>query len=157
MKSALSACLGLACALVLSAGCGKKIGDECRIAFDCQEEDELRTCDISQPGGYCTVDGCDERSCPSEAVCIRFFPRRFLEKPCGAPAAPVCAPDELCLPDGVCAPRSTERRYCALACEDSGDCRDGYECRQAGRDGALALTRDPAAVVRFCAPRIDPR
>ena len=28
-----------------------------------------------------------------------------------------------------CVPRSSEVRYCMKTCESSGDCRDGYECR----------------------------
>ena len=37
---------------------------------------------MSQPGGYCTIEGCDQVSCPSEAACIRFFPEKFLSQPC---------------------------------------------------------------------------
>ena len=62
-------------------GCGKKIGDQCQTASDCDPSGS-RICDLSQPGGYCTVLGCDETSCPSEATCIRYFPAPFLNKPC---------------------------------------------------------------------------
>jgi hypothetical protein len=133
-------------ALLLAAGCTKKIGDDCKSSIDCSQDTE-RTCDISQPGGYCTIEGCDERSCPSESACIRFFPRLFLTKPCSAG----CTPDELCVAD-LCAPRASERKYCAQTCGGDGDCRGGYVCREAGKDGTLALTPDPNAHVSFCSP-----
>jgi hypothetical protein len=134
-------------ALVLSASsCAKKIGDDCKSSIDCSQDAE-RTCDVSQPGGYCTIEGCDERSCPSESTCIRFFPRLFLTKACTSG----CAADELCVGD-LCAPRASERRYCAHTCSNNGDCRGGYVCREAGKDGTLALTGNPAVTVSFCAP-----
>ena len=137
------------------SACGKNIGDQCRVNNDCYTEDNTRSCDISQPGGYCTVDGCDERSCPKEGTCIRFFPRMFLDQPCDPAAADSCPADQVCLPtEKLCAPRSGERRYCAFKCGDSGDCRGGYECKVAGATGTatLALTRNPASVIKFCAP-----
>lgn len=146
------------CALLLAAilavGCGREIGDSCRTSIDCTTEQETeRLCDISQPGGYCTIEGCDDRSCPDDSVCIRFFPQLYLSKPCSMG----CANDEVCLPsptggDGLCAPRRTERRFCSKSCGDNGDCRDNYECRLAGERGTAALVSNPAAVVRFCAP-----
>jgi hypothetical protein len=134
---------------LLAAACGRKIGDSCKTSADCSLEAE-RNCDISQPSGYCTIEGCDERSCPGESACIRFFPRLFLTKRCDANSP--CSTDELCLAEGLCAPRSSERRYCALKCGDNGDCRDHYECRQAGQEGSLALTSDPSKQIKFCAP-----
>ena len=71
-------------ALTAAAGlssCGKKIGDDCQTAADC-DPNGSRICDLSQPGGYCTILGCDETTCPSEAACIRYFPVQFLTKPC---------------------------------------------------------------------------
>jgi hypothetical protein len=74
--------LPLALALVLSgAGCGAKIGDSCQTAADCSQSGG-RICDLSQPGGYCTILGCNETTCPSEATCIRYFPVEYLSKPC---------------------------------------------------------------------------
>jgi hypothetical protein len=141
----------------LTSACGKKIGDACKVAYDCQETDNSRTCDISQPGGYCTIDGCDEKSCPSEAWCVRFFPRLYLDRACDPAVADGCGVDDVCLPEKVCAPRATERRYCALACESNDDCRGGYECRLAGTLGTVAVTRDPSTRARFCAPRDTPK
>ena len=45
--------LALTSALAL-ASCGKKIGDSCQTASDC-DPSGTRICDISQPGGYCTI------------------------------------------------------------------------------------------------------
>jgi hypothetical protein len=136
-----------------AAGCAKQIGDECTTAADCNPNG-TRACDQSQPGGYCTIQGCDETSCPSEAVCIRFFPAQFLTQPCNPAAMPSeCAADELCLDGGLCAPLSTELRYCVKGCTKDDDCRGGYECRLAGTRGSMALTSDPNRVIRFCAPQ----
>lgn len=167
------------CAIVASA-CGREIGDECIAAAECNPNGS-RQCDISQPGGYCTIMGCDEKSCPEEAVCIRYFPTEFLTLPCNAccedwpagsplrpgccddctpeqiqqicPILPLdeCTADQICL-ERVCAPRSTERRFCAKGCGSNDDCRGGYECRLAGTRGSLALTSTVGATVRFCAP-----
>jgi hypothetical protein len=142
----------IVCGMLVQGACSKKIGDACRSSIDCSQESE-RLCDISQPGGYCTIEGCDERSCPEEAVCIRFFPRLFLTKSCKDNAA-ACAADEVCLEaDGLCAPRTSERRFCALACGNNGDCRGQYECREAGKGGSLPLVTNPARKVSFCAPQ----
>jgi hypothetical protein len=137
-----------------AAGCAKQIGDECTTAADCNPNG-TRACDQSQPGGYCTIQGCDETSCPSEAVCIRFFPAQFLTQPCHPSATPTgeCAADEICLDGGLCAPLSTELRYCVKGCEKDDDCRGGYECRLAGTRGSMALTSNPSTVIRFCAPQ----
>jgi hypothetical protein len=137
--------------LFLAASCRREIGDACKNSIECSYETD-RLCDIAQPGGYCTVEGCDERTCPDDSVCIRFFPRQYLTmaKPCQA--ATDCAPEELCLQDGRCAPRASERRYCAASCVDNGDCRGGYECRLAGTQGTMSLHANKAATVHFCAP-----
>jgi hypothetical protein len=143
--------LVVGCLLPLLWACGRKIGDECKTQFDCNEEDDTKTCDISQPGGYCTIEGCDETSCPEEAVCVRFYPaEEFLTDRCDSSP---CAAHEVCLPSGLCAPRSSEHRRCLLRCDNNGDCRDEYECRPSGRFSSMALTTQPGAQVGFCAPR----
>jgi len=76
------AAFALALAMALgAAACGKQIGDGCQTATDCSPNGG-RICDLAQPGGYCTILGCDETTCPSEATCIRFFPSQFLTRPC---------------------------------------------------------------------------
>jgi hypothetical protein len=130
------------------AACKRKIGDECRSSIDCSQESD-RLCDISQPSGYCTIEGCDERTCPDESVCVRFFPNDLV-KMCAGDAD--CTPAELCLPEHLCAPRMSERRFCVDSCSGNSDCRSGYECRLAGTKGTLPLHPNPSAVVHFCAP-----
>jgi len=66
---------------LLAASCGSQIGDSCQTATDCDPNGN-RICDLSQPGGYCTILGCDETTCPSEATCVRTFPVQFLSMPC---------------------------------------------------------------------------
>jgi len=165
----------LAAASAISLGaCKREIGDDCSTGADC-EPNGSRICDLSQPGGYCTIVNCDETSCPSESACIRFFPTQFLTKACNpacedlpcltdpnaeghcpedCPRGPTddCTVDELCLDAGICAPRTTERRFCQKTCGDNGDCRGGYECRLAGTKGSMALTADLSKIIRFCAP-----
>jgi hypothetical protein len=136
---------------VLSAACGMKIGDSCTIASDCSSNN-TRVCDAFSRGGYCTIQGCDFNTCPSEAVCIRFFPTVVGRSPCtdesqcasdeACTSAGLCIPadsacnsqadcatDEFCTIPGACAPRSIEQRFCMLSCSSDDDCRDGYECR----------------------------
>ncbi|HVV53620.1 MAG TPA: hypothetical protein VHO06_28450 [Polyangia bacterium] len=79
-RAAITMVLALTSALAV-ASCGKQIGDDCQTAADC-DPNGGRICDISQPGGYCTILGCDETTCPSEAACIRYFPVQYLTKPC---------------------------------------------------------------------------
>jgi len=140
------------------AACGKKIGDECKTAFDCNQTDETRTCDISQPGGYCIIEGCDQHSCPDEAACVRFFPRLNLPGEDCASDPNVCGFMGKCIVDGAgpsrkCAPLSSEIRRCVLMCDSDGDCRDGYECRTSGTFGSEALSDVPNGQVQFCSPR----
>jgi len=149
----LLACSSFLLAALSLGGCKRDIGDDCKNSLDCSQESE-RLCDISQPGGYCTIEGCDERTCPEDSVCVRFFPRLGLTKACSA--ATDCEPNELCLQNGnagVCAPRMSERRFCVHSCDDNSDCRGGYDCVQAGTNGTMQLTSNPSAVIRFCAPK----
>ena len=149
---------------LLAPACGKEIGDACNTNVDC-EQDGTRDCDLSQPGGYCTINGCDEKSCPSEAVCIRIFPYESPGAACSQDVS--CQSDELCLPEApsaFCVPRISERRYCERKCGSNGDCRGGYVCRQAGMEGqtptqstygslALVANANQSTVVKFCAPQ----
>ena len=111
------------------AACGHSIGDSCSQGSDCAQ-DGTRICDLASPDGYCTKVGCDFASCPSEAVCVRFYPGLNSDRSCD-PMDPgdACGIDMVCTVAGVCAPRSIEQRYCMLACDGDGDCRGGYECR----------------------------
>jgi hypothetical protein len=169
----------VALAIGAASGCGRNIGDQCTTNTDCSANGD-RTCDMSQPAGYCTIEGCDQTSCPSDSACVRFFPEQFLSQPCDPacedtdppPASAVaskcpvrmpvcttartnaCADDEVCLPVGVCAPRASERRLCVKTCGSNDDCRGGYECRAGGTLGSLPLLGDPCGAVSFCAPLV---
>jgi hypothetical protein len=137
-RLALLASFAVLVAVPLGA-CGKEIGDPCNLASDCSPNGDricaCSNCSGTDPtsdskNGYCTIQGCDFGTCPSEAVCVRFFTGNFTNKPCTASAMVTgCSLDELCAVSGHCVPRSSEIRYCMLRCESDGDCRDGYECR----------------------------
>lgn len=153
-------CLVVALALVVGA-CSSEIGDSCTLAQDCSPDGD-RICDNFQPDGYCTVQGCDFDTCPGEAVCIKFFTGSFTNRTCDPAtediATDMCAVDEVCALEGHCVPRSAEIRFCMRTCDDIGDCRTGYECRDLqlmkdhGGEPVLApgqmLDSDPP---RFCA------
>jgi hypothetical protein len=156
-------------ALALVAGaCSHEIGDSCKTAADC-DPNGTRVCDLSQPGGYCTQVGCDEKSCPSDSVCIRYFPENLLAEAqtcvalcedvgqtgvatdkCPKGRTDDCASDELCLDSGRCVKRSFETRSCARTCGGDGDCRGGYACRDSGETGMMLLSTSMSAKV--CAP-----
>jgi hypothetical protein len=113
--------------VTLAAACSPKIGDSCSSSLDCST-DGTRICDSLSPnGGYCTIAGCDYGTCPSEAVCVRFFPGLMDARTCATQSD--CPIDQVCTLGGQCAPTSIEVRYCMATCSSAGDCRDGYECR----------------------------
>jgi len=165
--------VGFAAAGALLGGCGKEIGDSCSLASDCSPNGD-RICQCSNcsgtdptgdsKNGYCTVQGCDYGTCPSEAVCVRFFTGSFDNKPCTQQtASDDCSVDELCSLAGNCVPRSSEVRYCMKTCDSGGDCRedDGYECRnlalmmQHGGEPVPApdTALDPNHLQKFCAAK----
>lgn len=150
---------------LLGGGCGHAIGDTCSTNVDCSPAGD-RICDTAQVEGYCTVEGCDLKTCPDEAACIRFFSAGFLSRTCdpateGAADPNVtltnqCGSGEICLSSGFCTQRTSERRFCMKKCETDGDCRNGYACVRTGTSGAEAIA-DPeqpnAGPVRFCAQK----
>ncbi len=91
-------------ALAGISGCAPSIGDSCGNSTNCSVNGD-RQCDLSQPGGYCTVFDCQPDQCPNDAVCVRFNPTE--------PRLAVIA--------------------CMRRCSSDGDCRsgDGYRCRGA--------------------------
>jgi hypothetical protein len=111
---------------LISAACGKEIGDPCIVNSDCSPQGD-RTCDAISKEGYCTILGCDFDTCPSEAVCVRFFTGSFSNVTCTTNAD--CSLDELCTLNNTCVPRAAESRFCMRKCKSQGDCRSGYECR----------------------------
>jgi hypothetical protein len=89
-------------AMSATFGCARSIGDQCQINTDCSANND-RTCDMSQPGGYCTIEGCDQTSCPDSSACVRFFPEQFLTRPCN----PACEDTD---PPATSTPSSPENR-----------------------------------------------
>jgi hypothetical protein len=162
---------GLAVVGALLGGCSKEIGDACTLSTDCSPNADrvcqCWNCSGTDPtsdseNGYCTIQGCDEGTCPSEAVCVRFFTGGFTNKPCTQDnAATACSADELCSLAGNCVPSSSEIRYCMLKCDSGGDCRDRYECRDLSlmmEHGGEPVPRvdtalDPNHLQKFCAAK----
>jgi hypothetical protein len=158
-----------------AAACGKDIGDDCKTNVDCAQ-DGTRDCDLSQPGGYCTINGCDEKFCPSGSICIRIFPyeaegNTFCDwvprnqssqnqsAACSGDQSTqdpdtqcVCASDQICLPDGHCVPRISERRFCEKSCSSDGDCRSGYVCREAGVETKPSTSNTYGSIVLAANP-----
>jgi hypothetical protein len=132
MRPQLLAITTFAALAAAAAGCGHEIGDSCTISSECSPNGD-RICDISQPGGYCTVIGCDADSCPEESVCVRFFPVGNASISCDPQTedfdTDACTADELCTLAGYCAPRNAEVRFCMKQCGGGDDCRGEYECR----------------------------
>ena len=98
-------------AAATAVGCAPEIGDDCESSLDCSSQG-TRLCDRTQPGGYCTIRGCERGSCPEEAVCVLF--RADVDR--------------------------LAESYCMFKCDDDSDCRDGegYECTLADDFGAMA-------------------
>jgi hypothetical protein len=98
----------------LTASCTPAIGDRCGVSSDCSIQGN-RTCDTSQPNGYCTILGCTANSCPDNAACVVF-------------GASVLG----CAYDDYGAPSRTGRAMCLKTCSSDTDCRqsEGYVCAQ---------------------------
>jgi hypothetical protein len=125
--------LALLVATFAVAACSRNIGDACQTNVDCAI-DGTRFCDNAPPNGYCTVEGCDTGTCPTESVCIRFYTPN-LEQPCHydpcnaqgttqyaadgvTPLADVpgtCAPDERCECDST-----SDSDFASMTCPDTG-------------------------------------
>ena len=95
----------------LALGCTPKIGDQCTVSTNCSAAGD-RLCDITQPGGYCTVFNCEPGTCPADSVCINF----------GTSLSSV----KSCTPSQGNSPY--QRSFCMATCASDGDCRGGYSC-----------------------------
>jgi hypothetical protein len=84
---------------LLWVGCAPSIGDSCDGPIDCSIAGD-RVCDLTQPGGYCTVQFCNPDTCPDNAVCVEW------------------------LPD----PARTAETWCMKRCRSDGGCRSAYRC-----------------------------
>jgi len=92
-------------------GCPPEIGDDCQTSSDCSAQ-ENRLCDITQPGGYCTVFNCEPGGCSDEGVCVAFNAKASVVEGCEDP-------------NGL---SRFARSFCLANCESDGDCRTGYVC-----------------------------
>ncbi len=97
----------------LALGCSPKIGDECTVSTNCSPTGD-RLCDITQPGGYCTIFNCEPDTCPGDSSCINFGTNL-------SPVGPACTPSQGNSP--------YQRSFCMEQCESDSDCRSGYACR----------------------------
>jgi hypothetical protein len=96
----------------LAAGCKPEIGDDCQLSTDCSAAGD-RLCDITAPGGYCTVYNCEPGACPDdESLCVQFGARR----------SPIAACDD------KQSPSPYARTFCMATCDGDDDCRAGYRC-----------------------------
>jgi hypothetical protein len=107
LPAVLLALLGLA-----ALGCTPHIGDECTVSTNCSTAGD-RLCDITEPGGYCTIFNCEPDSCPDDALCINF----------GTALSPV----DQCYSSQGNSPY--QRSFCMAACSVDSDCRGGYSCQ----------------------------
>jgi hypothetical protein len=120
----------IAGALLGAFGCKPKIGEDCAISTDCSLSGD-RLCDITQPGGYCTVFNCEPNQCPDEAACVAFS-------------------------EGTCSTASVSTRlrrtFCMKTCDDDDDCRGGgYRCLDTTNDPARAVVDPNPSSRRICA------
>ena len=126
-------------------GCQPGIGDSCGSSTDCSATGE-RQCDRAQPGGYCTVLGCNADTCPGGSVCVEW---RFI-------------------------PSRTAETWCMKPCSNDGDCRTAYLCAlpsQITPEGTRSEVKlpedqriariidleDKKASALICAALVDPR
>ena len=120
-RPSLTLALASVAMLLFAVGCSPSIGDSCGGSTDC-DINGTRICDRAQPGGYCTIQGCDVGTCPDgEGTCVQFRSD---------------------------VPRLTDS-YCMYSCDSDSDCRDdeGYRCLSGEQVGAVILD-GPA---KFCA------
>jgi len=126
-------------AAAFALGCTPKIGDDCTVSTNCSTAGD-RLCDITQPGGYCTVFNCEPGSCPADSVCVNF----------GTSLSPVagCAPSQGNSP--------YQRSFCMATCGSDGDCRNGYKCLAPPDLNAVSAEHDNDSKVCAVPPKAVP-
>ncbi len=97
--------------LAFVLGCQPGIGDDCESSADCSASGD-RLCDITQPGGYCTIFNCEPDTCPEDAVCVLFSANSSTVPGCEQPYGT----------------SPYQRSFCMKTCEEDGDCRNHYSC-----------------------------
>ena len=128
-------CVLVMCNLVVA--CGRGIGDACETSLRCSAS-ATRLCDMTQPGGYCTLAGCQPGGCPSESVCVTFWQN-----------TPQASVDR----------NRLSTNYCMRKCDERSDCRDdeGYDCiigKDFGYGGEATVDGSPNQ--HFCAVKLAP-
>jgi hypothetical protein len=118
--------LGLA-ALAFASGCTPKIGDKCTVSTDCSATGD-RLCDITEPGGYCTIFNCEPDDCPDDAACINFGTALSVGNIPGCTVSQGDSP--------------YQRSFCMASCETDGDCRGGYRCIEPADVGGVKVDRN---------------
>jgi len=148
----------LATMVVAAFGCSRRIGNECKLSFDCSLRGE-RICDLSylvdEEGfesadgkGECIIEGCTATSCPNEGVCVQIYSTQFLSVACDPTledrpdGLDDCDANEVCIKEGVCADANTARATCRKECKRESQCREGYSCRPTG-DGGIYVAANP--------------
>ena len=108
---------------MLAMGCSPRIGDGCGSSTNCSVNGD-RLCDITMPGGYCTVFDCTADACPDDGVCVRFQP----------------------------VPARLARNVCMRRCGADGECRvnEGYRCTGATDVDFVAIVDLGRPEGRFC-------
>jgi hypothetical protein len=113
-----------AAALAFAVGCSPKIGDSCSVSTDCSATGD-RLCDITEPGGYCTVFNCEPDSCPDDAACINFGTTLSVGPVPGCTVAQGDSP--------------YQRSFCMASCTSDSDCRGGYKCLEPSTIGGIKV------------------
>jgi hypothetical protein len=136
-RSALAASI-LAVVVSLTGACSHQIGDSCMSSVDC-DPSGTRSCDLSQPGGYCTIMGCDETMCPSGATCIRTFPETLIAQNAGVAVSSV-----------MCDPESSTGKQCdpGIMCATFGSCVK--PCTPGGPASQCLVNQAGATVQLLC-------
>jgi hypothetical protein len=119
--------LGLA---LLALGCKPDIGDKCTTSTDCSIAGE-RLCDLTQPGGYCTIFNCEPNLCPEKSVCVAFG-----ERTCSVQAVTL----------------RFRRTFCMKSCDKDSDCRNGdnYHCVDIANDTSRRVVDTNPESNRVC-------
>ena len=159
MLRVLVTAIGLLAVTTGTVACGRKIGDGCASSADCDPTGGTRTCDLSQPGGYCILEGCDARSCPSEAICVRFFPEALLMQTPTNTCAPPVSPDPATSCDGGIGGETDGGTLTASACAADAVCLacSPEQCCAHGTGICARLSWEKRDCVLACASNGDCR
>ncbi len=136
----LAICLSAA---ALGLGCTPQIGDDCTVSTNCSTTG-VRLCDVTQPGGYCTIFNCEPGSCPDNSKCVNFGTQLSAARDDNGNPLTACTPSQANSP--------YKRSFCMASCSSDSDCRGGYRCRRpSGPDGFNAVLAEHESGAKVCA------